>query len=85
MWLAKNQAADGSWGKRYTLAVTSFACLAQLAAADEPFEGDSVPPGRGGIEVPECVNQHHDPVIISRVGMVPHTGIRRLRAVSPHA
>jgi len=40
-WLAKNQAADGSWGKQYTLAVTSFAALAQLAAHDEPFEGES--------------------------------------------
>lgn len=39
-WLAKNQAADGSWGKQYTVAVTGFACLAQLAAADEPFQGD---------------------------------------------
>ena len=38
-WLAKNQAADGSWGKQYTVAVTSFACLAQLAADDEPFQG----------------------------------------------
>ena len=39
-WLAKNQAADGSWGKQYTIAVTSFSCLAQVAAADEPFDGD---------------------------------------------
>ncbi len=39
-WLAKNQAPDGSWGKQYTIAITSFACLAQLGAADEPFEGD---------------------------------------------
>ena len=39
-WLAKNQAADGSWGKQYTVAVTSFACLARLADDDEPFQGD---------------------------------------------
>jgi len=39
-WLAKSQAADGSWGKQYTVAVTGFACLAQLAAADEPFQGN---------------------------------------------
>jgi hypothetical protein len=39
-WLTKNQAADGSWGKTYTVAVTSFACLAYLSAADEPFTGD---------------------------------------------
>lgn len=41
VWLANNQAPDGSWGKEYTIAVTSFASLAQLAAADEPFEGDA--------------------------------------------
>lgn len=40
-WLTKHQAADGSWGKQYTIAVTSFACLSYLAAADEPFRGDS--------------------------------------------
>src|SRR6266478_5146725 len=37
-WLAKNQAADGSWGKTYTVAVTSFACLTYLSAAAEPFQ-----------------------------------------------
>ncbi len=36
-WLTKNQAADGSWGKLHSIAVTSFACLAYLSAADEPF------------------------------------------------
>jgi prenyltransferase beta subunit len=36
-WLTKNQAADGSWGKDYSIAVTSFTCLAYLSAADEPF------------------------------------------------
>ncbi len=36
-WLTKNQAANGSWGKTYTIAVTSFACLSYLSAADEPF------------------------------------------------
>jgi hypothetical protein len=40
-WLAKTQAPDGSWGKQYTIAITSFASLAQLAAAEEPFEGDA--------------------------------------------
>jgi hypothetical protein len=39
-WLTKHQAQDGSWGKQYTIAVTSFACLAYLSAADEPFTGD---------------------------------------------
>jgi prenyltransferase beta subunit len=39
-WLTKNQAKDGSWGKTYTIAVTSFACLAYLSAADEPYDGD---------------------------------------------
>jgi hypothetical protein len=41
-WLTKNQANDGSWGKQYTIAVTSFACLSYLAASDEPFAGDHV-------------------------------------------
>jgi hypothetical protein len=40
-YLTKHQAKDGSWGKQYTIAVTSFACLSYLAAADEPFTGDS--------------------------------------------
>lgn len=40
VWLAANQAEDGSWGKQYTVAITSFACLSQLAAEDEPFVGD---------------------------------------------
>src|SRR5262249_9101709 len=40
-WLTKNQAADGSWGKTYTFAVTSFACLSYLSASDEPFDGDN--------------------------------------------
>ncbi len=39
-WLSKNQNADGSWGKTYTVAVTGFACLSYLSAADEPFDGD---------------------------------------------
>src|SRR6516165_3570254 len=39
-WLTKHQAADGSWGKGHTLAVTSFACLAYLSAADEPFRDE---------------------------------------------
>ena len=40
-WLTKNQAKDGSWGKQYTIAVTGFACLGYLGAADEPFVGAS--------------------------------------------
>jgi hypothetical protein len=39
-WLAKNQAKDGSWGKTYTVAVTSFACLSYLSASDEPNAGE---------------------------------------------
>lgn len=39
-WLTKNQGKDGSWGKTHTIAVTSFACLAYLSAADEPYTGD---------------------------------------------
>lgn len=39
-WLTKNQAVNGSWGKQYTIAVTSFACLAYLAQTDEAFDGD---------------------------------------------
>src|SRR5437868_10023697 len=39
-WLTQNQAADGSWGKSYTLGITSMGCLAYLSAADEPFTGD---------------------------------------------
>jgi hypothetical protein len=42
-WLTRNQAADGSWGKTHTVAVTSFACLAYLSAADEPFAGPRAP------------------------------------------
>ncbi|HWG46519.1 MAG TPA: prenyltransferase/squalene oxidase repeat-containing protein [Gemmataceae bacterium] len=39
-WLTKNQAANGSWGKTYTIAVTSFACLSYLSASDEPFQDE---------------------------------------------
>src|SRR6516165_9079784 len=39
-WLTMHQAKDGSWGRQYTIAVTSFACLAYLSAADEPFAGE---------------------------------------------
>jgi hypothetical protein len=39
-WLTKNQAADGSWGKSYTIGITGMACLAYLSAGDEPFAGD---------------------------------------------
>ncbi len=39
-WLTKNQAADGSWGKVHSIAVTSFVCLTYLSAADEPYVGE---------------------------------------------
>jgi hypothetical protein len=39
-WLTKNQADNGSWGKVYSIAVTSFACLAYLSASDEPFRDE---------------------------------------------
>lgn len=39
-WLTKNQAADGSWGKTYSFAVTSFACLSYLGASDDPYTGE---------------------------------------------
>jgi hypothetical protein len=39
-WLTTHQAADGSWGKTYSVAVTGFACLAYLSATDEPYTGD---------------------------------------------
>jgi hypothetical protein len=49
-WLAKNQSADGSWGKQYTVAVTSFACLAYMSAADEPFAAAHAKPLTKGLE-----------------------------------
>lgn len=49
-WLTEHQAKDGSWGKRYTVAVTSFACLAYLAATDEPFRGDDGKALVGGLK-----------------------------------
>jgi hypothetical protein len=39
-WLTHNQAADGSWGQTFSIAVTSFACLSYLSADDEPFRGE---------------------------------------------
>jgi hypothetical protein len=42
-WLGKSQADNGSWGKRHSYAVTGLACLAHLAAADEPFAGPRSP------------------------------------------
>jgi len=39
-WLTKNQAANGSWGGTYNIAVTAFACLSYLSHQDEPFDGD---------------------------------------------
>jgi hypothetical protein len=39
-WLTKNQAADGSWTKPYTVGVTAMGCLAYLSASDEPFQGE---------------------------------------------
>ena len=40
-WLAKNQSQEGAWGKTYTIAVTSFACLSFLSHSDEAFDGDN--------------------------------------------
>lgn len=39
-YLTKHQAANGSWGRTHTIAVTSFACLAYLSASDEPYTDD---------------------------------------------
>jgi hypothetical protein len=39
-WLTKHQEKDGSWSGTHSLAVTSFACLAYLSAADEPFRDE---------------------------------------------
>jgi hypothetical protein len=39
-WLIKHQAADGSWGKSYTVGITGMGCLAFLSASDEPFTGE---------------------------------------------
>jgi hypothetical protein len=39
-WLTKNQVADGTWAKPYTIGVTAMGCLAYLSASDEPFDGD---------------------------------------------
>src|SRR5262245_723275 len=36
-WLTKHQDPNGAWGKGYSIAVTSFTCLAYLSATDEPF------------------------------------------------
>jgi hypothetical protein len=49
-WLTKNQAQNGSWGKTYTIAVTSFACLAYLSASDEPFAGPHAKALHKGLE-----------------------------------
>lgn len=40
-WLTKNQNKDGSWGKVWPIAITSFACLSYLSASDDPYAGDS--------------------------------------------
>ena len=40
-WLRKDQRPDGSWGRQYTIAITSFACLSFLAAEPDPFGGKS--------------------------------------------
>ncbi len=39
IWLDTSQNENGSWGKKHTYAVTGLACLAFLAAQDEPFFG----------------------------------------------
>jgi len=49
-WLADQQGNDGAWGKTYSIAVTSFACLAYLAASDEPFEGPHAVALQRGLE-----------------------------------
>ena len=59
-WLTKNQAKDGSWGKTYTIAVTSFACLSYLSATDEPFTGDHAKALVKGLEF--LVANHKDGV-----------------------
>lgn len=38
-WLTTHQSANGSWGKKHTIAVTGFACLSYLSASEEPFIG----------------------------------------------
>jgi hypothetical protein len=40
-WLAAHQGPNGSWGKTYTVAITSFACLSYLAVSDDPFAGEA--------------------------------------------
>jgi hypothetical protein len=42
-WLAKNANEDGSFGRTHTVAVTGLACLAWLAASDEPWGEPSAP------------------------------------------
>jgi hypothetical protein len=39
-YLMKNQAQNGSWGKTFNIAVTSFAVLAFLSADDEPYRDE---------------------------------------------
>ena len=48
-WLTKHQSDDGSWGKTYTVAVTSFACLSYLSASDEPYAGPHAKALVGGL------------------------------------
>ena len=48
-WLAGHQIEDGSWGGRHSIAITSFAVLAILAASDRPFEGLQAKPLVKGI------------------------------------
>ena len=40
-WLDEHRNEDGSWGGHHTIAVTAIACLAHLAASDEPFAGEA--------------------------------------------
>jgi len=40
-WLTEHQQPSGAWGKEYTIAVTSFACLSYLGHCDEPFSDDA--------------------------------------------
>ena len=48
-WLTGHQNDDGSWGKTYTVAITSFACLSYLSASDEPYAGPHAKALVGGL------------------------------------
>jgi hypothetical protein len=60
-WLAEHQLENGSWGKKHTYAVTGLACLAHLAATDEPFEGERAATLTKGLQF--LVDQQKDGVL----------------------